>query len=145
MTTAGPLRVVLDTNCLVSALVFRANRLVWLRDFWKSGRITPVLDEYTARELLRVLAYPKFRLTATERDTLMADLLPYVETTRPAQIFSDLPVIADPDDMKFLALARQAGADALVTGDADLLAVRHEIVFTAVMTPGEFGEWLNQG
>jgi hypothetical protein len=142
MTSAGPLRVVLDTNCLVSALVFRANRLVWLRDSWKSGSFTPVLDKYTSQELLRVLKYPKFRLTKGERDALLGDLLPYVEVAEPADRTSDLPSIDDLDDVKFLALARKAETDALVTGDRDLLAVNQIVEFTTILSPSAFARWL---
>ena len=55
-------RVVLDANVLVSALLFDAGRPAWFRRGWQSSRFTPVLAEPTTRELLRVLAYPKFRL-----------------------------------------------------------------------------------
>ena len=51
--------MVLDTNVLVSALLFEAGRLAWLRHGWQSNCFTPVLAEPTTRELLRVLAYPK--------------------------------------------------------------------------------------
>ena len=72
---SGPLRVVLDTNVLVSALLFNQGRLSWLRPCWHQGQLTPVLAEPTVRELLRVLAYPKFRLQAAERERLLEDLL----------------------------------------------------------------------
>ena len=65
------IRVVLDTNVLVSALLFEGGRLAWIRQSWQSGRIQPVLAEPTARELLRVLAYPKFQLTHAEMRTYL--------------------------------------------------------------------------
>lgn len=134
----------LDTNCLVSALVFARNPLGWLRRSWQAGHVTPVLDRSTTAELSRVLQYPKFRLTADERATLLSELLPYAETADPADIRPDLPAIADPDDAKFLALAYWAGTDALVTGDGDLLAIRYDVAFTAIVTPGELGQWLDR-
>ena len=75
-----PVRAVLDTNVLVSALLFTGSRLSWLRPCWQSGQLVPVLAEPTARELLRVLAYPKFRLTSQGRERLLEDLLPWSES-----------------------------------------------------------------
>ena len=68
---SSPIRAVLDTNVLVSALLFEKGRLSWLRPCWQKGQITPVLAETTARELLRVLAYPKFRLQSVDRERLL--------------------------------------------------------------------------
>ena len=51
-------RIVIDTNCLVSALIFSWGKLAWLRQSWQSGRIKPLVSRQTANELIRVLAYP---------------------------------------------------------------------------------------
>lgn len=56
---SGPPRVVLDTNCVVSALLFSRGRLAWLRRAWQSGRVVPLVSRGTATKLIRVLAYPK--------------------------------------------------------------------------------------
>lgn len=72
--------MVLDTNVLVSALLVENGRLAWLRRTWQTAAITPVLAESSARELIRVLAYPKFRLTRPAIDRLLADVLPWCET-----------------------------------------------------------------
>ena len=60
-------RVVLDTNTVLSALLFVNGRLVPLRTAWQSSEVTPLLCAQTVEELLRVLAYPKFKLTPEER------------------------------------------------------------------------------
>lgn len=117
----GP-RVVLDTNVLLSALLLPAGRLVWLRRAWETGAVRPLLSRVTVLELVTVLAYPKFRLSAEDRDQLLADLLPWCETV----VLDPLPVVPDcrdPADRPFLELAVGSGATALVTGDADLLAL----------------------
>ena len=49
------MRVVLDTNAVVSALLFEHGRLTWLRDAWSAGRILPLIDPSCLDELLRVL------------------------------------------------------------------------------------------
>ena len=129
--------MVLDTNVLVSALLFARGRLLWLRSAWQDGQVIPLLGRETAEELLRVLHYPKFRLTREDREELLADLLPHCEIVPEAPFVGDLPHCRDPADEKFLRLARAARADALVTGDADLIALaeRFEI---AILTPAAF-------
>jgi predicted nucleic acid-binding protein len=73
------IRVVLDTNMLVSALLFEKGRLAWIRHGWQGGRFTPVLAQPTTLELLWVLGYPKFGHTPAEIELLLGELLPWSE------------------------------------------------------------------
>ena len=114
-------RIVLDTNTLVSALLVREGRLGWLRRAWQAGHLTPLACRATLTELMRVLAYPKFRLGREEIEELLADFVPYAETAPNPDVSLAGLRCRDPDDQVFLALAIVAGADALVTGDRDLL------------------------
>lgn len=59
------MKVVIDTNVLVSALLF-GGQTERVRELWKSGVIAPLVSEAIMTEYLRVLAYPKFRLTQAE-------------------------------------------------------------------------------
>lgn len=115
-------RMVFDTNVLVSALLFPASRLSWLREAWQSEAVVPLASGDTTRELIRVLSYPKFGLTDDERDDLLADYLPWCETVAVSER-PDTPDCRDPFDRAFLELALAGGADALVTGDDDLLTL----------------------
>ena len=115
-----PHRLVLDTNVLLSALVFRVGSLAWLRYAWRSGTVRPLASRDTTAELIRVLHYPKFRLTRGEREDLLDDYLPQCETV-PVPAFIEVPECRDPFDRPFLELALVAEADALLTGDKDLL------------------------
>ena len=54
--TRDPIRAVLDTNVLLSALLFANSRLSWLRPCWQRDALIPVVAKPTVRELLRVLA-----------------------------------------------------------------------------------------
>lgn len=137
-----PPRVVLDTNCVLSALLFRTGRLVWLRDAWQTRRIKPLASHHTAAELLRVLKYPKFRLTAGEREDLLAEYLPWIESVDTTAAHTEVPNVRDPDDHAFLVLALAGDADALVTGDGDLLELAGSIARPAILTPAEFHERL---
>ena len=75
-----PARLVLDTNVLLSALLFHTGRLSWLRGAWRSDRVRPLASRETTLELVRVLACPKFALSAEDRRDLLDDYLPFCET-----------------------------------------------------------------
>ena len=121
------MRVVFDTGTVVSALLFAHGRLAWLRAHWASGACTPLLSAATAAELTRVLAYPKFELSADEQHELLGDYLPYAEVVaRPRRC----PIrCRDPADQPFLDLAHGGGATVLVSGDADLLSLAGLVAF----------------
>lgn len=131
------LRVVLDTNVVVSALLFERGSLAWIRTAWQTRLIQPVVAEPTVRELMRVLAYPKFRLNALELEQLLADLLPWCETWTAPMICAEQQV-RDPKDQMFVDLALTARVSALVSGDADLLALNDQLNPVQVLTPAEF-------
>ena len=122
-----PPRVVLDTNLVLSALVFTQGRLVALRHAWQNERCRPLVSKATAAELIRVLAYPKFKLGPEEQQELLADYLPYCTSIKmPAKPIA-VPACRDPFDVPFLQLAQAGKADYLVTGDDDLLALSAQL------------------
>ncbi len=112
-------KVVLDTNTLISALLFRGSLAVMV-DLWKSGRYTPVFSKETFGEFKAVLEYPKFSLTTQEIQIIIQEeVLPYFETVEVSEQITG--ICRDPDDDKFLACAASASADFVVSGDRDLL------------------------
>jgi len=134
------IRVVLDTNTLISALLFSgtASRLVPL---WQSRRITVLVSKEILQEYLRVLAYPKFQLGDHEiRALVEEELLPFAETIR---VRRRLAVVRrDPEDDKFLECAVAGRAEYLVTGDRDLREFGSYRGIT-ILTVGEFLERMN--
>lgn len=117
------MRAVFDTNVVVSTLIF-GRRLVWLRRAWAAGAVTPIICRETAAELLRVLAYPRFRLTAADRQTLLAEYLPHAEVVALPSPLPTLPVACrDSDDDIVLHLVVVSRAAMLVSGDEDLAAL----------------------
>ena len=134
------IRVVLDTNTVISALLFSgtASRLVPL---WQSHRIMVLVSGDVLEEYLRVLAYPKFKLSEADIRGLAEDeLLPFVETVR---VRRRLAVVQrDPDDDKFLECAVAGRATYLVTGDRDLRE-RNSYRGIVILTVGEFLERTN--
>ena len=119
----SPLRVVLDTHVVLSALVFGGGQAGQLRRAWQAGAFVPLVSAVTVQELVRVLAYPKFALARAEQDELLADFLPYAQTVRIPQPPPPVPDCRDPLDVPFLQLAVAGQAQRLVSGDKDLLAV----------------------
>ena len=117
------IRAVLDTNVVVSALLFSGSpsRLI---SAWQSGRLRPVVSAPILDEYIRVLAYPKFKLTNTEiRGLLEEELIPFIETV--TAVPTNIPDLRDPDDAKFITCAVAAGVRWLVRGDDDLLSLHH--------------------
>lgn len=120
--SAAP-RVVLDTNVVLSALVFAGGTLARVRHAWHEKRFEPLASAATADELARAIAYPRFKLTSLEQQELLADYLPYCTVVGMPAKLPKVPQCRDPDDVPFLHLAVAGDADYLVTGDKDLLAI----------------------
>lgn len=114
-------RVVLDTNVVASALLFPGPTTTALRAAWKSGEILPLVCRETTLELMRVLAYPRFRLTRKEIEQLVADYLPFTEVVAVADGSRVGPKCRDTDDRIFVELAIAGRAECIVTGDKALL------------------------
>jgi putative PIN family toxin of toxin-antitoxin system len=123
-------RVVLDTNIVLSALVFSGGNGTRVRSAWQSGAFSPLVSTATAHEIVRVLAYPKFRLSAADQEELLADYLPFTTTVRVPVPPPTVPDCRDPFDVMFLELATAGKAHSLVTGDRDLLAVAGQTKFS---------------
>jgi putative PIN family toxin of toxin-antitoxin system len=128
-------RAVFDTNAVISALLFENGALAWLRQAWSERTLVPVACRETVTELVRVLGYPKFHLSEDERDELLGDFLPYAELIEIGENApTDMPACRDPNDTVFIHLAVTAKADALISGDADLLALS-DLLPLPVLTP----------
>ncbi len=134
------MRVVIDTNCIISALIFSKQPLAWLRHCWQNGEIIPLVSKETVNELLRVLTYPKFKLSPQEQELLLADFLPYAEVIKVDVIPEGLPKVRDAHDQMFLVLAVVSGADYLISGDKDILDIQATFHNPPIMTLSQFKE-----
>ena len=135
-----PSRVVIDTNLVLSALVFAQGRLTPLRHAWQGAHCQPLLSSVTAAELLRVLAYPKFKLSAVDQQELLADYLPYCTTVRMPPKPPATPACRDKFDLQ---LAVTGKADYLVSGDQDLLSLAGQFA-CPIITADQFIKMLNK-
>jgi len=129
------IRVVLDTNVLLSALLFGGS-LTPLVEGWKQGRFFPVFSRATFQEFTAVLTYPKFKLTKGEISALLeAEALPFFEVE---EVLEEIKgVCRDPEDDKFIACALAGSADWIVSGDPDLLALE-KFRSLRILKPSDF-------
>lgn len=130
------LRVVFDTNVVLSALRFQVGHLAWLRAHWAAHAVYVLGSKDTVDELIAVLAYPKFGLTPADITALLGDFLPHVEVVE-VPALRGAPRCRDAADQKFVDLAIAGGADVMVTGDKDLLTLRAEVSF-AIESPAQY-------
>lgn len=135
----APPRVVLDTDVVLSALLFSGGTPARVRLGWQSGRFVPLASAATVQELVRVLAYPKFALSAAEQEELLADYVPWVQVVRVPNPPPAVPRCRDPFDAPFLHLAVAGRAKVLVSGDRDLLALDGAAGLCPVLTVEAFG------
>lgn len=114
-------RVVLDTNVLLSLFAFADSRFAPLRGRLESGDWQALSDNRCLGEFRRVLAYPMFSLDPIAQDTAYAAYAALVERVAPNPEPLPLPQCKDRDDQKFLEVARDGHAQWLVTSDKALL------------------------
>jgi putative PIN family toxin of toxin-antitoxin system len=131
------MRVVLDTNIIVSALLLPRSQPARIVTLWREGKFTLLTAEPQIEELMRVTRYPKIRDKINPASTgrlinEMRDL---------ATIVDYLPVVSispDPDDNYLLSIASGGVADYLVTGDKrDMLSIK-KYAGTAIISVTDF-------
>jgi putative PIN family toxin of toxin-antitoxin system len=128
------LRVVLDTNVLLSGIAYPASVPGKILAAWRHGSVDVLLSAYILEELRRVLPRLAHRhgLTSPEIDDLVDVLFIQAEVIEPLPGVE--PALRDVDDQPvlgtLLAAQKASSADYLITGDKDLLAMadRYPIV-----------------
>ncbi len=135
------MRVVLDTNVLVSAFLNPHGAPARILQKALDGEMTLLLDARILAEYVGVLARAKFQIPEVPRRQVLECLILQGEAVLPAPLEAALP---DPDDLPFLEAALGGRADALVTGNQ-----RHfptaQCHGMRVLSPVEFLDWLEAG
>jgi putative PIN family toxin of toxin-antitoxin system len=134
-------RVVLDANVLVSALLSRSGAPARLLERWFDGEYEVVMSETLLSEVERALAYPKIRKRIAEEDAAdfarilrqLAEVVPDPDDPPPARS-------PDPSDDYLLALAARERVP-LVSGDAHLLGLAGRL---PILTPRQFIDGLER-
>lgn len=141
---AHTLRVVLDTNVLLSGIAFPGSVPGKIMSAWRMGSIQVALSDFIIEELRRVLPRLNHRhgLAAGEIDdlldvlTIQAEMLnPCVPDEQLLRDTNDLPVLGT-----MLAAAQSGDVNYLITGDKDLLVFNDRY---PIISPGDF--WARHG
>lgn len=112
------IRIVLDTNVLISAILFGGlpRRVL---EMVIDGAIDCTLSFAILDELRDVLQRPKFGFTPEQAITVLDELVAVCEIVNPARNIRTIKT--DPDDNRILECAVEAHADCIVSGDSHLL------------------------
>lgn len=124
------MKVVLDTNILISGIARPGGAPGRVVDAWLQGKFELVVSEALLEEFTRALRYPKVRKLVLAKGLADEDLRDFLEILRVKTVTVDiadvpLPVIpSEPKDRHVIAALVASGADYLVTGDRkDLLSL----------------------
>lgn len=133
------LRVVLDTNVLVSGLAYPVEIPGRILNAWQQGGLRVILSRYILDEMVRVLPrLSRIRLNESEIRDLADSFMLIAEIVEPRATSDE--TLRDPADQQVLATLLAAQADYLITGDKDLLALADRY---PIVTPAEF--WQRHG
>jgi uncharacterized protein len=118
-----PVRVVIDTDVVVSALLFGGAPAKWI-PLWKNGPVKPYLSKAILDEVMRVLAYPRFNLSEQEIEYLLyQEILPFFHSV---EVPSGPTIVEkDPSDDHFIRCAKVARAQYIISGDQHLLSLEN--------------------
>ncbi len=117
---------VLDTNVVVSALLFRG-RASLIHKAIIEGRLVPLVTPPILEEYIRVLSYPKFGLTKSDIHYLAQKEIGRWFHRLTEEIPTGSWIPEDPSDDMFINAARVRPGTCLVTGDAHILGARDRL------------------
>ncbi len=133
------LRVVLDTNVLVSGLAYPGSVPGRIVAAWREGGLDVVLSRHILDEMVRVLPrLPRVSLSDAEIRDMADSFMFLADVVEPSGVQDER--LRDPNDRPVLLTLLAGHADYLITGDKDLLALadRHPI-----LAPADF--WSRHG
>jgi uncharacterized protein len=130
------LRVVLDTNVLVSGLAYPESIPGRILGAWQLGALEVVLSRYILDEMVRVLPrLARIKLSRAEIRDLADSFMFMAEVVEPGGKVEK--ALRDKADAPILQTLLAAKADYLITGDKDLLALAGRY---SIVTPADFWE-----
>lgn len=143
-----PLRIVLDTNVVLDALLFRDADSGRLNDLLDAGRLHWVASEAMRTELAHVLARPAFNAWRAREATVWTR---WAQTccpmeTRPLSGAALRLRCTDRDDQMFIDLALACGARWLLSRDRAVLKLgkRARLLGLDILTPAVWAEQLDE-
>ncbi|NHM28200.1 putative toxin-antitoxin system toxin component, PIN family [Desulfofundulus sp. TPOSR] len=133
------MRVVLDTNVVISGILIPNGPPGMIVDFWAKGKLTVVISQSLLEEYLEVLLRPRFNKVGTinERQGILEQFLDLENTVLVSPDFQLNVIENDPDDNRVLECALEGGVQYIVSGDEHLLALK-EFQGIIIVSPAEF-------
>lgn len=134
------MRVILDTNVLLAALISPHGPPDIIYRAWRASRFELVTSDAQLAELRRVSRYPKLRaILPAHRVGAMINNMHQAIMLEQLLVLPDTYSLDDPNDLFLVAMALKAAADYLVTGDrkAGLLRLGN-VGRTRIITPALF-------
>jgi len=124
----GSVRILLDTNILISGMMRRDTPPGQLVDLWIEGFFEIVTGEAQLEELRRVLQRPSIaeRVRAERAERVLELLASAAQETRSGPSV-EIDVSPDPDDNPIIAIAISGRADLIVSGDKPGMLALHEV------------------
>jgi len=140
------MKVVIDTNVVISGLISPFGPPAQIIDLWVTGEITVCLCSKIVEEYIAVMLRPKFnRLGSTiERYEVISGLVELDNTIIVNPDFYFDVISEDPDDNIFLECAVEAKAEIIISGDAHLLGLA-EFQGIQIIHPVDFLERITYG
>jgi putative PIN family toxin of toxin-antitoxin system len=139
------LRVVLDTNVIVSGTISSSGPPYEVLEAWRHRKFALTTSPKILREVERVFSYPRikdpYHLDTKTIKAILARLNKYSVVTQGKLKFNEIK--EDPPDNMFLACAKEGAADFIVTGDDHLLDLG-AFQGTPIVTPRHFLEILKE-
>ena len=132
------MKVVLDTNVLISALLWEGlpNKILKLVE---EGKLTLCLNEFILDELFNVLQRPKFRNRIRECNTSAEELIAGILEI--SNVFPNIKIPSvvknDPDDDWVISCALISKSQSIITGDPHLLKIS-KFRNVSILTPRKF-------
>ena len=116
------IKIVLDANVFVSALLVPDSNAATILDLFRTGRLELLISKSILGEIEKVLKYPKLqkrhRKTSQELSEFLGDLEKFATVVGGKTKIKKIK--ADPDDDKYLACAVEGEADFIISGDHHL-------------------------
>lgn len=119
------MRVVLDTNIIISRYLTPYGNVARIVDLWEQGAFELLVSDVILSEYARVLRYPRLRRGHQLTDIQLAEIDDAFQEFTELVAPDETPDVVedDPDDNHFLAAAEAGNANCLVTGDPHLLTL----------------------
>lgn len=124
------MRIILDTNIWVSALLFPNSKPSKILKLWNDDIVSIIISDFIVKELIRVLSYKKLRKYITGKEHIIKSILneiieitEYIELTENNENIS----IRDHNDIPIIQTLLQSKADYLISGDKDVLELNDQL------------------